>query len=365
MNKLKVGIIGTGFTIGIAKRHVEAYHSNERSELVALYDIIPGRAAKWAEKKKVEGVTICESMEQLFDMVDAVSICTPNNTHVELTIKAIEAGKHVICEKPFALSGEEAKRAVEVAKCHPDVVSMICFNYREIPAIKYMKQIIDEGKIGRVFTVRQKLGGARMSDPVNVKLEWRMQEKYSGTGALADFGCHMIDLVDYLLSETQGSICEIGGTVSTFITERTLVDNNDKKGAVTNDDSSVFFARTENGALYNFTASRLSKPGHYFEISGEGGILIYDSEVGEDKLYLWLKDKNGAYGKDDKTIIDVPEELLGEENHKGLINAFVNAVLDGKKDNRDLERGLYIQNLTDLVKKSSDEKRTIVLNKED
>lgn len=360
MNKLKVGIIGTGFSIGIAKRHVEAYQANERVELVAAYDIIPGRAAKWLEGKKVEGVTVCDTMEQLFDMVDAVSVCTPNNTHIDLTIKAIEAGKHVICEKPFALNCEEAEKAVEVGKAHPEVVSMICFNYREIPAIKYMKKIIDEGKIGNVFTVRQKLGGARMSDPT-VKLEWRMQEQLSGTGALADFGCHMIDLVDYLLTETQGKMCEVSGSVSTFVKERTLVNDENGKGLVTNDDSAVFFARSENGALYNFTASRASKPGHYFEISGEGGYLIYDSEVGEDKVEVWLKDKNGAYKKDDKAVVDVPAEMLGEENHKGLINAFVKAVLDGKVDNRNLDRGLYIQYLTDMIKKASDEKRTIVL----
>lgn len=361
MKKVKVGIIGTGFTIGIAKNHVDAYKNNARAELVAFYDIIPGRAAEWAEKKEIKDVVICNTLEELYEMVDAVSICTPNCEHVDLTINAIEAGKHVICEKPFTTSYEEGKRAVNCAKEHHDIVYMISFNYREIPAIKYMKKIIDEGKIGKVFTVRQKLGAARIANPIDVKLEWRMQKELSGTGALADFGCHMLDLVDYLLAETQGKICEVNAILNTAITERTIIGEEDKKGPVTNEDSAVINGKMESGALLTFLSSRISRPGHFLEISGEGGTLTYDSTKGGDIVEVWLKDKMGKYKKEDMKVVEVPDHLLGEEGHKGLINEFIEGILDGKEIKRNLERGLYIQYLLEMLEKSAIEGKIIKL----
>ena len=275
VDRIKVGIIGTGYTVGIAKAHVEAYKNNHRVEIAGLYDIVPGRAAEWAEKNSLEGVRICSSLEELFSLVDAVSICTPNHTHVDLTIKAIEAGKHVLCEKPLSTSFEEAKKATECLKQHPDIVAMIGFNYRDTPAIKYIKQIIDEGKLGTIYTYRHELGGNRIANPKDVKLEWRMQEQLSGTGALADFGSHMLDLADYLLSSSHGKFVEVGAMVNTFIKERTVIDG-EQKGIVTNDDCAVFNAIMESGTLLSFVSSRLGVPSAILEIVGEGGMLIYN-----------------------------------------------------------------------------------------
>lgn len=358
MSKIRVGIIGTGYTVGIARAHVEAYNVNERTELTALYDIIPGRAAEWAQKSSLRGVKICESLEEIFSMVDAVSICTPNSTHVELTIKAIEAGKHVICEKPFATSYEEGKRAVEYQKNHPGIVALIGFNYREIPAIKYIKKLIDDGIIGRVFICRQELGGTRIADPTGVKLEWRMQEKLSGTGALADFGCHMLDLADYLLSGSQGKISEVSAMLNTFITQRTIIGE-DRKGPVTNDDCAVFNAKMQGGALLSFVSSRIGVPRQMMEIVGEGGMIVFSGK--KDQVEIMLKDKKSGYGNARFEVIDVPNEFKGEEGHKGLVNEFTAAILDGKPVVRSLERGLYIQYLLDMLKKSADEGRVVKL----
>lgn len=357
MNKVKVGIIGTGFTIGIAKQHVTAYQANERVELTAFYDIVPGRAAEWAQKHKIEGVAICESLEELFEKVDAVSVCTPNYTHIELTIKAIEAGKHVICEKPYAMSYEDGLKAVEFSKKHPGIVAGIGFNYREIPAVLYMKKLIDEGKIGTVYTVKQEVGGSRIADPTAVKLEWRMQEALSGAGALADFGCHMLDMADYLLADTQGKINEVTAMVSTFIKERDHVDEQGK-GPVTNDDCAVFTAKMESGTLLSFTASRIGVEKQMMEIVGEGGMLRL---VDKNKVDVWLKNPQGAYERSRKETVLVLEELQKEDGHKGLVNEFVAAILDGKPMARNLERGLYIQYILDMLKKSAEEGKTITL----
>jgi predicted dehydrogenase len=358
MKEVKVGIIGTGFTIGIAKNHVDAYEANGRAELVALYDIIPGRSAEWAKKYSLKDVKICESVEELLSIVDAVSICTPNSTHVDLTIKALEAGKHVICEKPFTTSYEEGVRAVECAKKHPELIAMIGFNYREIPAVKYMKKMIDEGKMGKVYFCRQELGGHRIANPTGVFLEWRMQEQLSGTGALADFGCHMLDLTDYLLADSQGKISEVSAMTNTFIKERTIIGE-DRKGPVTNDDCAVFNAKTEGGTLLSFVSSRMGVSKHMLEINAEGGMMSFYGD--RNKVYVMLKDKNSGYGSTTVEEIHVPEEMKGEEEHKGLINDFIAAILDGKTIDRNLERGLYIQYILDSLRKSADEGRNVAL----
>lgn len=358
MSKIKVGIIGTGYTIGIARDHVEAYKANKRTELTALYDIVPGRAYEWAQKASLQGVKICESLEELLSMVDAVSICTPNSTHVELTVKAIESGKHVICEKPFATSYEEGKKAVEFHKNYPGVIALIGFNYREIPAIRYIKKLIDDGVIGKVYTYRQELGGIRIADPTGVKLEWRMQEKLSGAGALADFGCHMLDLADYILSDSQGKISEVSAMLNTYITERTII-NEDRKGPVTNDDCAVFSAKMHCGTLLSFVASRIGVPKHMMEIVGEGGMIVFSGK--SDQIEIVLKDKKSGYGNFRFDVVNVPDEFKGEEGHKGLVNEFTDAILDGKPVVRSLERGLYIQRLIDMLKKSADEGRIVKL----
>lgn len=358
MNKIKVGIIGNGYTIGIARRHVEGYLADDRCSLVALYDIVPGRSAEWAAKHHLTAVKCCASLDEFFSLVDAVSICTPNDQHLPLVKAALAAGKHVLCEKPFAPNALLAKEAYDCALAHPDEVSLICFNYREIPAVKLMKRYIDSGAIGKVFTVRQKLGGARMADPVGTKLEWRMCAEHSGTGALGDFSCHMFDLVDYLLTPTEGPIETVTGLGGTFISSRPIIDG-DGNGPVTNDDATAFVAKSRNGAIYSFLASRVSRPGHYFEISGEGGILVYSSDLGDDKLEVQLKDKNGAYQKGSKQIVSAEPELCTEEGHRGIIHAYITQILGEKKDMRDFAHGLYVQRLIDAVALSAKEGRSV------
>ncbi|QUH27978.1 Gfo/Idh/MocA family protein [Vallitalea guaymasensis] len=359
MKKVKVGIVGTGYTIGIAKQHVKAYNANEKCELVALFDKVEGRAGEWAKKQELKNITICKTYEEMLDMVDAVSICTSNDAHGELSIKALESGVHVLCEKPMSSEINYAREMVECAKIHPELVNMIGFCYRGIPAIKYMKSIIDQGKLGKIYGFRQCLGGGRIANKTGVMLEWRMQKKYSGTGALADFGSHMIDIVDYLLKDTEGPVKELTAISTISIPERKKIDE-EGMGAVTNDDTTIFTAKLNNGAVGTFYSSRLGTRGHSLEIIGEGGMLVYEHE--DNELIVNLKEKDGGYNGQKEEVVAVPDEFLEESKFHEEINEFIDNIINNKQSERDFARGLYIQELLEALKESADNKKTVILD---
>lgn len=357
MEKVKIGIVGTGYTIGIARVHVNGYLANEKSELTAFYDIVPGRAKEWVEKKEIEGVVICETYEELLSLVDAVSICTPNYTHGELTIKALEAGKHVLCEKPISHTVEDAERMVECADAHPELVNMLGFCYRGNPAIAYMKHLIDDGKLGKIFGSTQQLGGGRIANPEGVLLEWRMKKNLSGSGALADFGSHMLDITDYLFRDTEGEIKEVTALLTTSIKERNLIDGKGK-GLVTNDDTAAFAVKMEKGSVSTFFSNRLGISTHRWEIVGEGGMLIYEGN--DNKILMNLKDKKASFAGKPKEV-EVPEEFKGINMFNEEIDEFIDNILEGKQSIRNFKRGLYIQRILGALAQSAEEGRTILV----
>lgn len=361
MDKVKVGIVGTGFTIGIAKPHLEAYLENKYVDSIVLFDSIKGRAQEWIKEKGYtdKRIVICDSYEDLLKQVDAVSICTPNNTHKELSIKALESGKHVLCEKPISVSAKEAKEMVNVARNHNNLVAMTGFCYRGIPAVKYMKMMIESGKLGKIFGCTHQLGGGRIANPKDVKLEWRMEEEKSGSGALADFGSHMLDLTEYVLSSSEGPIKSLVAQVTTSIHERQCI-NQDGSGLVTNDDTAAFVAKLENGAVSTFFSTRLGLSKHRWEITGEGGILVYYGE--DDKIEILLKDKEGSYEFGQKPeVVEVPDAMKNKGRFFDEIDYFIDCIRENKQPDRNFERGLYIQNMLELLKESSEDGKVKVL----
>lgn len=354
MKKLRVGIAGTGYTVGIAAMHVTGYASvNEDCELVALYDIIPGRAAQWAKEKDLN-VKICESYEELLSDVDVVSLCVPNDQHIPMLLKAYEAGKHVLCEKPISVNADTARIAVEAEP--NEKIHMVGFSYRGIPALRYMKRLLDEGKMGRVFTYRETLGGCRIANP-DVKLEWRMQLKASGTGALADFGCHMIDICDWLLRDSQGPIKQVNGMYTRSIMQRSSIETGEMSD-VTNDDSASFVMKLESGALASFVASRLGVARHTLEIYGEGGMMLFRDDL-PNEVELWLKNPSGGYDPADKKIVQVPQELVTIPWSNAEFADFMDCIKTGRKPERSLQRALYIQTIVDAAQKACETGKTI------
>lgn len=217
------------------------------------------------------------------DRVELVDNCLPNNMHAEPCIEAAEAGKNIICEKPLATTLEDAKRMYEAVE-KAGVKNMTAFNYRFVPAIRLAKQLIDEGYIGKILQYRAVYLQEWIMDP-DFPLVWRLRRSIAGSGVLGDLGAHIIDLARFLV----GEIASVCGLTETFIKERPLPENPEKKGRVDVDDVFIAIAKFKNGAVGSFEASRFCagrKNHQRIEIHGtEGSILFNLERLNELQVY--------------------------------------------------------------------------------
>ena len=221
--------------------------------------------------------------------IDIVDIATPGESHAEIAIAAARAGKVVFCEKPLANTIADARRmlaAVEKA----GVIHMICHNYRRAPAVMLARQLIEEGRLGRLYHFRGTYLQDWVADPA-VPLYWRLRKEAAGTGALGDIASHSLDLGRFLV----GEISEVTAALETFVKQRPLPDNPKKKGRVTVDDASASVVRFANGALGTIEASRFAtgrKNYNRFEINGSTGSIAFNLErMNELEVYLTEDDR--------------------------------------------------------------------------
>jgi predicted dehydrogenase len=213
------------------------------------------------------------------DDVQLVDVCVPGDLHAEIAIAALEAGKHVLCEKPLANTLEEASAmAAAAARASArGVRSMIGFNYRRVPALALARRLVEQGRIGAIRHVRATYLQDWLVDP-DFPLTWRLQRERAGSGALGDLGAHVVDLAQYL---TGSLITGVSGVAATFVTERPLPGNDPGSGQVTVDDAALFTARLDTGALASFEATRFAtgrKNQLRIELNGERGSLAFDLE---------------------------------------------------------------------------------------
>jgi predicted dehydrogenase len=216
--------------------------------------------------------------------IDVIDIASPGWTHAEIAIAALNAGKHVICEKPLANSVEEAERMVEAAAAASErgVRSMVAFNYRRVPAIALAREMIQQGRLGSIRQVRALYLQDWLSDPGTL-LSWRLDRNLAGAGALGDIGAHAIDTIRFL---TSSEIASVTGTTRTFVHRRrsSLGDRSELRD-VTVDDAAWFTATLADGladgAIGSFEATRFStgrKNSFQLELSGSDGALMFDLE---------------------------------------------------------------------------------------
>ncbi|MEV0090983.1 Gfo/Idh/MocA family oxidoreductase [Streptomyces sp. NPDC050738] len=222
------------------------------------------------------------------DDVQLVDICTPGDSHAEIAIAALEAGKHVLCEKPLGNSVAEADamtEAAERARGRGQLV-MAGFNYRRVPAVAYGRRMIAEGRLGALRHVRVTYLQDWLVDP-EFPLTWRLKREYAGSGALGDLGSHAVDLAQYLAGEY---LTGVSALTETFVRERPLLAGvssglsaagGAERGPVTVDDAALFTGRLEGGALASFEATRMAsgrKNALRVELNGERGSLAFDLE---------------------------------------------------------------------------------------
>ncbi|MFI5569464.1 Gfo/Idh/MocA family protein [Streptomyces sp. NPDC051740] len=222
------------------------------------------------------------------DDVDLVDICTPGDSHAEIALAALAAGKHVLCEKPLANTVAEAEamtRAAEEAAARGQL-AMVGFNYRRVPATALARRMVAEGRIGKLRHVRVAYLQDWLVDP-EFPLTWRLRREQAGSGSLGDLGAHIVDLAQYLSGER---LAGVSALTETFVRERPLPTAPSSglaavtaagTGQVTVDDAALFTGRFTSGALASFEATRYAtgrKNALRIELNGERGSLAFDLE---------------------------------------------------------------------------------------
>jgi len=335
--KLNIGLIGYGF---MGRAHSNAYLKVNRFFGLERQPVLKAACARKADKLKPFAENWgWESIEtdwrRLIERkdIDVIDIASPNNTHRDIAIAAAQAGKMVLCEKPLAMNaaeGREMTAAIERA----GVANMVWFNYRRVPAIALAKQLIDEGRIGRVFHYRAKYlqdwtispnvpqGGATL---------WRLDVDVAGSGVTGDLLAHSIDTAIWLI----GGVDTVTATTETFIKERALQDDPKVRKPVGIDDACAFLARFKNGALATFESTRYArgrKNQNTFEVNGESGSIYFDLEDAHQLQYYAHGDDSHVHGWRTILVTDsdhpymkhwwVPGCVIGYEH------TFINALAD-------------------------------------
>ncbi|HTT54771.1 MAG TPA: Gfo/Idh/MocA family oxidoreductase [Streptosporangiaceae bacterium] len=236
------------------------------------------------------------------DDVHLIDVCTPGASHAEIAIAALDAGKHVLCEKPLANTVAEAEAMAAAAgrARARGIRAMTGFNYRRVPAIALARQLAGGGRIGAIRHVRAGYLQDWLTDPA-FPLTWRLRRDQAGSGALGDLGSHLVDLAQYLTGQL---ITGVSAQATTFITERPLPPAGaggaqpDRMGAVTVDDAVVFTARLGAGTLASFEATRFAagrKNALRIELNGDRGSLAFDlGRLNELEFYDRAEDSGTA-----------------------------------------------------------------------
>jgi predicted dehydrogenase len=308
------------------------------------------------------------------DDVDVVDICTPGDSHADIAIAALAAGKHVLCEKPLANTVEEAERMAAAAQVAAEsgVRSMVGFNNRRVPALAHAARIVAEGRIGEVRHVRAQYLQDWIVDP-EFPLVWRLRKERAGSGALGDLGSHVIDLLQHLTGEL---LTGVSATQATFVTERPLPTESsglsaqagEQRGQVTVDDATAFTGRLEGGALVVVEATRFAtgrKNALRIEVNGSRGSLAFDFESMNELLLYDATDPETEAGFRRILVTEPGHPYLGAwwppGHGLGYEHAFVHQVHDfltavaedGSAPRPSFADGLQVQYVLQAVERSA------------
>nr|BFE65732.1 Gfo/Idh/MocA family oxidoreductase [Dactylosporangium thailandense] len=374
--ELRVGMVGYAF-MGAA--HSQAWRTVNR-----VFDL-PARASMVAVCGR-DAASVAEAAQRLGwaeavtdwreliarDDIDVIDVCTPGDSHAEIAIAALEAGKHVLCEKPLANTVEEARAMVAAAaKARAVGVRSACgFNYRRVPAVSLMRNLIAAGRLGAIRHVRAAYLQDWIVDP-NFPLVWRLQREKAGSGALGDIGAHIIDLTQFVTGQR---ITGVSGLTETFIKERPLPEAasglsasaGTATGEVTVDDAALFIARLDGGAVATYEASRFAtgrKNALRVEVNGEYGSLAFDLERLNELEFFDATRPAAEQGWSRILVTDgehpylgawwPPGHILGyEHSFTHEMRDFIEAIATGADPTPSFEDALQVQLVLDAVARS-------------
>lgn len=284
MSKIRMGVIGLGAISGL---HIDGILVSPDAELFALCDIDYGSVLEKAQKYNIPKTHCFTNYIDLLNCadVDAVSICTPNNSHYTIATDAIRHKKPFALEKPVALSSEEAKQLNEMAKQFK-IPNMICFSYRFKSAARYARELIRQGALGKIYHVyAQYLQSWAARD--NMPFVWRFNKEITGSGVHGDLGSHMLDLIRFLI----GDYVKVCAQAGTFINRRKDMES-DEYHLVDVDDYCNYLAELKGGIPASFNITRFAYGrGNYqrVEVYGSKGGLVYTLDEkgdGEDTIHI-------------------------------------------------------------------------------
>ena len=368
MPKIRIGLIGYG---GIGRVHAAAYraipfHYGLPADCISIAGVATTRSAT---AKRAAAEIGCEFYTDDYRDVlaradiDAVDICTPNNSHHEIVLAAAAAGKHIYCEKPLAMNVAEALSMVKAVDA-AGLKGQMTFNFRFFPAITRAKQLMDKGFVGRIFSFR---GRYHRSSYISSDkpMSWRLKREFTGGGALFDLGSHILDLLTYLL----GDFAAVNATLDTLIKQRPIASGSAETELVDVDDIALLQARLLDGTLGTVEISRMGTGATNdvtFEIFGDRGAIRFDlNEPGWLHVYDARDAESPLGGERGFRKIEAVGRYDGQRApdwtmapgfmrvHAECQYQFIRSIWDDKPTSPSIVDGLHIQQVMDAAERSS------------
>lgn len=307
---LKVGVLGCGTIARV--RHLLEYDNNKEVEITAVCDIVEERAEEMAKLYGAKAYTDYRDVLANKE-IDVISICLPNYLHASVTIAALNAGKHVLCEKPMATSKDEAEAMIAAGKLN-DKKLMIAHNQRFVASHQKAKEIIESGKLGKLYSFSTTFGHPGPEEwSIDGAESWFFDKERAFIGAMGDLGVHKADLMRYLL----GEFSEVGAFIETNAKQNTEVDDN-----------AVCILRTESGIIGTLTASWAYVTGgdNSTIIYGENGTLRLEA----DPVYSLIEEyRDGTIINHQLEKIQTNEE--GGQSNSSIIDYFITSILENSE----------------------------------
>ncbi|KQQ03343.1 MULTISPECIES: Gfo/Idh/MocA family protein [unclassified Rathayibacter] len=373
---LRVAMIGHAF---MGRAHAQAWRTAPRffelplhPQLAVVVGRDAGRASAAAQNFGAEESSIDWREVIARDDIDLVDIVTPGDQHAEIAIAALQAGKHVLCEKPLARSVPEAEEMTAAADA-AEGVAMCGFSYRRTPALALAKRFIEEGRLGEIRHVR----GQYLQDWLSsseAPLTWRLDKEKAGSGALGDIGAHSIDTAQWLTGQ---SIAGVSAMLRTFVTDRPVLseqaglggraEEGAERGPVTVDDAAAFTATFSGGALGVFESTRVAlgrRNANRIEINGEHGSVAFDFERMNELEYYDGRDPEEAQGFRRIQVTEPSHPYAGnwwptghglgyEHVFSHQVVDLVTAIAEGRQPTPSFRDALQVQRVLDAVERSA------------